>query len=143
VVEKIKQIICAYQPNKYTLRYLKPLTRRERNALDRLFGDIMGEVKGERPMKKLVDILRSTAEALEQHELKLEDKSIRVWQPQDVPEWIKPHIKSWDDIDWIAFVPDSIRDTYIPWMEEGTEFGCCSVREYEVGCGYVAVGHHA
>lgn len=69
--------------------------------------------------------------------------AILVWPYGEHPEVFDTVITNRDDADWVAFVPECYRDEYIGWMQEGTSFGCCSVNEYEVPGGYIAVGHHA
>ncbi len=73
-----------------------------------------------------------------------EDKCVRVWWHDDVPEPYRSVIADWDDLDWEAVVPPEMKGQYISWMETGTPFGCCDVQVYQApdGC-EVHVGHHS
>ena len=53
---------------------------------------------------------------------------IKVWQFDDAPEHLK--VGSWDDADWLAVVPEGYENVYIGWLRDGSEFGCCRVREH-------------
>ena len=35
------------------------------------------------------------------------------------------------DEDWVAVIPDYLEDLQLPWMAEGSAFGCCCVNEYD------------
>lgn len=71
------------------------------------------------------------------------DNTIKVWRWEDAPEGYKSLSDNGGDEDWIAFIPDSIKDKWIPWMEEGSSFGCCDVSEYKVPGGIIRIGSHA
>ena len=61
----------------------------------------------------------------------------RFWQAPDIYKALSPH---GGDEDWVAFVPESLRDVYIPWLER---LGVCSLSEHEVDGGIVYIGAHA
>lgn len=70
-------------------------------------------------------------------------ETIKVWRFGDAPAEYKLFSPHGGDEDWVAFVPLSMLDTWIPWMEEGTPFGCCSVSKHPVRGGEVRIGAHA
>lgn len=78
---------------------------------------------------------------LNSHELQL--KTIFIWKWEDAPEEFKTLSHHGGDEDWVAFIPDSMKDEYISWMEEGTSFGCCDISEHSVPGGVVRIGAHA
>lgn len=71
---------------------------------------------------------------------------IQVWEFEDAPEELKALSASGGDEDWLAVVPENYAGSWIPWMESGTKFGCCSVSEYPhpsiTGC-VVRIGTHS
>lgn len=71
------------------------------------------------------------------------EHAIIVWRFDDAPEDYKSLSTHGGDEDWLAFVPDSLKDGYIGWMEEGTSFGCCDVYEYPVHGGVIRIGAHS
>lgn len=58
---------------------------------------------------------------------------IKVWRYEDAPDELKYKSHHGGDEDWIALVPkDQVTDgvdTWIPWAESGTTFGCCDVQK--------------
>ena len=74
-----------------------------------------------------------------------DDKCIKVWSFHLAPEELKKLSTNGGDEDWIAFIPDSIYDenSYIPWLEEGTPYGCCFVDRFKVANGEIRIGCHA
>ena len=73
----------------------------------------------------------------------MEEKMIKVWSFEDAPQEYRDLSCHGGDEDWIAFVPESMKDDYIGWMEEGTSFGCCDVEEHVIKGGVVRIGAHA
>lgn len=48
------------------------------------------------------------------------------------------------DEDWLAVVPASMRDAWVPWLESGGPFGVCDVKTYDLPDGRVVhIGQHA
>jgi len=50
---------------------------------------------------------------------------IQVWRFADAPEAYQKLSTNGGDEDWIAIVPTSMADEYIPWLAYGS-FGICS-----------------
>jgi len=74
-----------------------------------------------------------------------EIKFIQIWRFEDAPEEYRKHFSE-DDADWLAFVPNYLlkkEGDYIPFLEEGTSFGCCRVEEVKIKEGKILVGYHA
>lgn len=90
----------------------------------------------DRELKRQISIAQQ--EAFKEH-----PNTIKVWKWQDAPEEFKALSNHGGDEDWVAFVPDSMKDEYIGWMEDGTHFGCCDVSEHSVPGGVVRIGAHA
>jgi len=72
-----------------------------------------------------------------------EDKTIRIWRFYDAPQEYQGLSTYYGDEDWVAFVPDSLKDEYIGFLEEGSSFGCCSVSEHSIPGGTILIGAHA
>jgi len=72
-----------------------------------------------------------------------ERKLIKIWRFWDAPEEYRKLSNHGGDEDWVAFVPDSLKDEYIGFLEEGTSFGCCSVSEHSIPGGTILIGAHA
>lgn len=71
---------------------------------------------------------------------------IRVWPFGMAPQALQDLSTHGGDEDWLAVVPPRLAESWIPWMEEGTSFGCCTVsrQPHPVLPGYVIViGAHA
>ena len=70
---------------------------------------------------------------------------IRVCRFRDAPEELRNLSTHGGDEDWLALVPPTLNDEWIPWLENPS-FGCCSVSEHEhpeiPGC-VVYIGAHA
>ena len=64
---------------------------------------------------------------------------IRIWRFEYAPAEYRARSEHGGDEDWVAFVPEYIRDAYLGWMDEGTPFGCCHVSEHEVVGGVVRI----
>lgn len=70
--------------------------------------------------------------------------TILVWRWQDAPESYKAMSPHGGDEDWVAYVPESLKNEDIPWMESFTPFGVCHVSEHNLpGSGVVRIGAHA
>lgn len=70
---------------------------------------------------------------------------IIVWRFYDAPKELRFPDNGGDE-DWLAEVPPALVDSYIGWMESGSEFGCCCVDEYDhpTKSGWkVRIGSHA
>jgi hypothetical protein len=72
-----------------------------------------------------------------------EGRMISVWRFEDAPEKYRELSGHGGDEDWLAFVPDSMRDEFIGWLEGGSWFGCCAVSRHDVPGGVVHIGAHA
>ena len=70
-------------------------------------------------------------------------EGVTVWKFEEAPEDYRALSQHGGDEDWLAFVPNPLKDEWIGWMQEGTSFGCCSVTEYPVIGGVVRIGAHA
>lgn len=92
----------------------------------------------------LSDKLRSIADTLDTLEVKgLNDSNcIKIWRSQDCPKEIMSCFENHDDIDQIAFVPNSLKDCYFRFLTQ-PHFGCCEVTEHDIGIGIIVVGYHA
>lgn len=75
---------------------------------------------------------------------KAQAHSIHVWKFSEAPEQFRRLSTHGGDEDWLALVPEEMAGQYIPWMEEGSPFGVCSVSEHKLegGC-IVRIGTHA
>jgi hypothetical protein len=69
-------------------------------------------------------------------------KAIIVWEFHNAPEEYRRLSGHGGDEDWLAFVPDSLKDAYIGWLDYGP-FGCCDVSTHPVDGGVVKIGAHA
>jgi len=72
-------------------------------------------------------------------------KPIKIWRFDSAPEKYKNYFDS-SDADWLAFIPSEVlkeEGDYIPFLEEGTSFGCCCVEKKKVKDGEVWLGYHA
>lgn len=68
---------------------------------------------------------------------------IHIWPFDEAPEEYRALSTAGGDEDWVALVPGHLADT-IPWLEEGTPFGCCSVNRFGLKTGDVIfIGAHA
>lgn len=70
-------------------------------------------------------------------------RAILVWRFEDAPREYRDLSAHGGDEDWVAFVPDGLKDEWIPWMDSGSSFGCCDVSEHQVDGGVVRIGAHA
>ena len=69
---------------------------------------------------------------------------ILVWQFRSAPKAYQDLSGHRGDEDWIAYVPASLAEEYIGWMQDGGPFGCCSVSEHKLANGAVVrIGAHA
>ncbi len=71
-------------------------------------------------------------------------RAIRVWRWRDAPEDLRLLSPHGGDEDWVALIPSVLEDKWVPWAEDGTAFGCCSVSEHTLPDGSVVrIGAHA
>ena len=74
----------------------------------------------------------------------MKNAHIKIWRWQDAPEELKALSDHGGDEDWVALIPPELKDTYIGFLEEGTSFGCCDVKEYLLLDGHILkIGAHA
>jgi len=66
---------------------------------------------------------------------------IKIYRFEDAPEELKMLSTNGGDEDWIAIIPPSLQDEYIPWFEAGNSFGCVEVHMLENG-NKVLIGCH-
>jgi hypothetical protein len=80
---------------------------------------------------------------------------IIVWRFEDAPEEFRALSHHGGDEDWVALVPKTMADSFIPmeldsdpefahqWADQGTSFGCCDVSEHFLPTGEkVLIGAH-
>jgi hypothetical protein len=69
---------------------------------------------------------------------------IRVWRFEDAPQEYRDLSPHGGDEDWLAVVPWSMKDDWIPWLEGGGPFGVCDVSRHELDeTEIVYIGAHA
>ena len=71
---------------------------------------------------------------------------IQIWSFYDAPEELQSLSDNGGDEDWVAIIPEHLKDEWIGWLEEGTSFGCCRVQELDHPTlkGYkVRIGSHS
>lgn len=73
----------------------------------------------------------------------LNDWTILVWPFDRAPEEYRKLSEHGGDEDWVAFVPEALKDEWIGFLEEGGSFGCCDVSEHPVKGGTVRIGAHS
>ena len=72
------------------------------------------------------------------------DRTIRVWLWEHAPKEYQELSTHGGDEDYVAHVPAAITDAYLPWLEDGSAFGRCSVSEHHLPDGSkVYIGAHA
>jgi hypothetical protein len=71
------------------------------------------------------------------------NKTILVWRFEDAPKEYQELSDHGGDEDWVAFVPEYMKDYWIGWLESGSYFGCASVSEHEVAGDIIRIGAHA
>jgi len=68
---------------------------------------------------------------------------IRVWEFASAPKKYQQFSQNGEDEDWLALVPKKLSKDYIGWLES-ENFGCCSIRIYELKSGArIYIGSHA
>ncbi len=67
---------------------------------------------------------------------------ILVWRFEDAPEAYRELSPHGGDEDWLAYVPSSLCEEYIGWLEYGP-FGCYQITEHKVDGGTVKIGAHS
>ena len=73
----------------------------------------------------------------------MSDNFVKVWQFGDAPQEYRDLSTHGGDEDYVAFVPDALRDYWFMFLDEGTPFGCCCVSEHKVKGGKVLIGAHS
>lgn len=69
---------------------------------------------------------------------------IKVWKYKNAPQELKEMSEHGGDEDWVALLPPSLNGEWIPWADEGTSFGSCSVQRERLPDGStVLIGAHA
>lgn len=72
-----------------------------------------------------------------------EQHMIRVWSFGDAPEPLQRLSTNGGDEDWLAWVPPTLADAHIAWLESGP-FGSCTIDRYGLPDGTVVyIGSHA
>ena len=72
----------------------------------------------------------------------LSKKTILVWSWRNTPEEFRRYIKDQDDIDWVAFIPNSYKNNYIDWLDSES-FGCCGRKKIKIQGGQIYIGYHS
>jgi hypothetical protein len=54
---------------------------------------------------------------------------IVVYRFEDAPENLQKLSDNGGDEDWLAIVPPHLKDAWLGWMDEGSEFGCYKVQK--------------
>jgi hypothetical protein len=75
-----------------------------------------------------------------------DDKCIKIWSWDNAPDYLKNLSEHGGDEDWVAVLPPSYQEQYIPFLEDGSSFGYCEVSRHEHPRlkGYqVRIGAHA
>jgi hypothetical protein len=71
------------------------------------------------------------------------DQMICVWRFNDAPQEWRDLSQHGGDEDWLAVVPATMRDAYIPWLDYGS-FGVCDISRHELPDGRIVfIGAHA
>lgn len=70
------------------------------------------------------------------------DKAIIVWPFGEAPETYRALSDNGGDEDWLAFVPDSLKNKYLPWLEQ-PHFGVCDVSVYPIAGGEIHIAAHS
>lgn len=69
---------------------------------------------------------------------------ISVWRWQDAPQEYRDLSPHGGDEDWVAHIPVELVEIWIPWMDGGTEFGCCEVSTHDMPDGsQIRIGAHS
>ena len=75
------------------------------------------------------------------------NKAIKIWRFENAPVKYQELTKHGGDEDWVALVPKEVWKSeyaYIPFLEEGTSFGCCDVSRDKLANGdMILIGAHA
>ncbi len=70
-------------------------------------------------------------------------KTIYVWRFDDAPKKYRELSPHGGDEDWLAYVPGSLKDEWIPWLEPNSSFGVCDVSKHPFDGGHVHIGAHS
>lgn len=68
--------------------------------------------------------------------------AILIWRFDDAPGELQALPTNGDDEDWVALLPATMKDEWIPWLDVDA-FGCCSRDRYEYDGRTVIIGSHA
>jgi hypothetical protein len=71
------------------------------------------------------------------------DKTIMVWSFYEAPHEFQALSGHGGDEDWLAFVPATMGDPWIGWLESGGQFGVSEVTRHPVPGGFVYIGAHS
>ena len=69
-----------------------------------------------------------------------DNKTIKMWLWKDAPDEYKTNP---DDADYVCFVPNELKNVYLPFLETGSWFGCCDIEEIKTNDGIAYIGYHA
>jgi hypothetical protein len=70
-------------------------------------------------------------------------KTISVWRFHEAPQEFQALSGHGGDEDWLAFVPETMGDPWIGWLESRSPFGVSEVTRHPVDGGFVYIGAHA
>jgi hypothetical protein len=91
----------------------------------------------------LDDNRESILEILREDRPDVDEKAIVVWIFDFAPEEYRKRANG-EDADWLAYIPRALADVEIPWMADGSKFGCAGVDQIELPNGdLLRVGCHA
>lgn len=68
--------------------------------------------------------------------------AILIWRFDDAPGELQALSTNGGDEDWIALLPRTMKDEWIPWLDVDA-FGCCSRDQYDYEGRAVIIGCHA
>lgn len=74
----------------------------------------------------------------------MKKQPIELWRFKDAPQKYQELSScNGDDADWLVFIPNEFKDAYLPFFEEGSSFGVCTVETIPVFRGIVKIGYHS
>lgn len=56
-----------------------------------------------------------------------DERLIKVWRFRDAPDELRALSPHGGDEDWLALVPPSLVDVWIPWLSDSGPFGVCDI----------------
>ena len=71
------------------------------------------------------------------------DKTIMVWRFHDAPNEFQALSDHGGDEDWLAFVPTTLGDPWIGWLESSTPFGVSETTRHPIHGGWIYIGAHS